>query len=100
MCFLLYAMLRELINRAEIYGTLLSLAGLVVLGVADYRINASHALGDTICLVSLVLYAFYIVWGRKNRDIPSLWLYVVPLYLTAGIATMLVLFIGNIPAVR
>ena len=94
--FLLYAMLRELINRAEIYGTLLSLAGLVVLGVADYRINASHALGDAICLVSLVLYAFYMVWGRKNRDIPSLWLYVVPLYLTAGITTMLVLFIGNI----
>jgi len=94
--FLFYAMLRELINRAEIYGTLLSLAGLVVLGIADYKINARHALGDTICLASLILYAFYIVWGRKNRDASSLWLYVVPLYLTAGIATMLVWFIGNV----
>lgn len=97
--FLFYAMLRELINRAEIYGTILSLAGLVVLGVADYQINASHALGDTICFGSLILYAFYMVWGRKNRDAPSLWLYVVPLYLTAGIATMLVWFIGNVSGV-
>jgi len=38
--FLFYAILREFINRAEIYGTILSLAGLVVLGVTDYRIDS------------------------------------------------------------
>ena len=66
--FLLYAMLRELINRAEIYGTLLSLAGLVVLGVADYRINASHALGDAICLVFVgSLCLLYGVGAQKPR---------------------------------
>ena len=93
--FLLFVMIREVINRAEIYGTLLSLTGLAVLGLADFRINARYALGDAICVGSMVLYAFYMVWGRKNRDIPSLWLYVVPLYLTAGVFTLLALFIGN-----
>ena len=93
--FLFYAILREFINRAEIYGTILSLAGLVVLGVTDYRIDSRHGAGDIICFVSLIFYAFYLVLGRKNRDIVSIWLYVVPLYLTAGITTILVLFIGN-----
>ncbi len=93
--FLLYFMIREVINRAECYGTFLSLAGVAVLGFADYRLNIKYALGDIICFVSMLFYAFYIVWGRKNRDIPSLWLYVVPLYLIAGLFTLLIYFMAQ-----
>ncbi|KKK77008.1 hypothetical protein LCGC14_2857920 [marine sediment metagenome] len=33
---------------------------------------------------SMVLLAMYMALGRKNRDFPSIWLYVVPLYFVGG----------------
>ncbi|HEY5550354.1 MAG TPA: hypothetical protein VIK52_00595 [Opitutaceae bacterium] len=32
----------------------------------------------------MLLFALYIAFGRRNRDFPTVWLYVVPVYPTAG----------------
>ena len=44
--------------------------------------------GDLVCFVSMLLFALYLALGRRNRDIPSIWLYVVPLYAIAGLACL------------
>jgi drug/metabolite transporter (DMT)-like permease len=36
-------------------------------------------------MVSMLFFCVYLVFGRRNRDFPSVWLYVVPLYLVAGL---------------
>jgi drug/metabolite transporter (DMT)-like permease len=36
----------------------------------------------------MLLYAFYLIHGRKNRDLPSIHLYVVPVYLMGGMVCL------------
>ena len=36
----------------------------------------------------MLLFALYLSLGRRNRDIPSIWLYVVPLYAMAGLVCL------------
>ena len=84
MPFILFFQLGEKLNRREIVGTLLSLAGVVWLAIGDYRFDRAHFLGDIVCFVSMLLFALYLAAARVNRDIPSVWLYIVPLYAIAA----------------
>jgi drug/metabolite transporter (DMT)-like permease len=36
----------------------------------------------------MIAAAGYVALGRRNRDFPSLWLYVVPIYLQAGLISL------------
>ncbi len=85
MPFLMWFLLRELINRREILGTLLSIFGVVLLGAADYRFNPQYALGDALSFGSMVLLALYMALGRVNRDFASVYLYIVPVFLLGGL---------------
>jgi drug/metabolite transporter (DMT)-like permease len=84
MPFLLYAQAGEVVNRREIAGTALALAGILWLGAGDFRLDRSHLAGDLLCLLAMVLFALYLVAARRNRDVPGIWLYVVPLYAMAS----------------
>jgi drug/metabolite transporter (DMT)-like permease len=42
------------------------------------------------CLVSMLLFALYLALGRRNRDFPSVWLYVIPVYGQAAAVCLLV----------
>lgn len=90
MPFLMYFVISEVINRGEIVGTVVSLTGLVILGVADYHFSPEYALGDAVCFVSMLCYAIYLAFGRKNRDFASIYLYMVPIYLIAGVMCLAV----------
>jgi drug/metabolite transporter (DMT)-like permease len=85
MPFLLYLQVGEVINRREIAGTSLALAGILWLGAGDFRLERSHLLGDLMCLLAMVLFALYLVAARRNRDVPGLWLYVVPVYAMSSV---------------
>ncbi|MCC5806407.1 MAG: DMT family transporter [Opitutales bacterium] len=85
MPFTLYFLLRERLTRPEVAGTLFALSGVVLLGVSDFRLSAQYALGDAVCFVSMLVYALYLTAARRNRDIPSVYLYVVPVYLLASV---------------
>jgi drug/metabolite transporter (DMT)-like permease len=85
MPFLMFAMAAEHITRREIVGTTLSLIGLGILGMASFKLRPEHVVGDTVCLGSMLLFALYLACGRVNRDFPSIWLYVTPVYAIAGI---------------
>jgi drug/metabolite transporter (DMT)-like permease len=85
MPFLLYFGLRERLTRGELAGTGLAMLGVLAIGVNDLQVNLTHALGDTVCFLSMLFYASYLLYGRINRDLPSIYQYVVPVYLLAGL---------------
>ena len=85
MPFFLFFLFREKLNRGEILGTFLSLLGTVILTAADFRLSDENFRGDLLSFISLVLMTYYMVLARKNRSIPTIYLYLVPLYFIAGI---------------
>jgi drug/metabolite transporter (DMT)-like permease len=89
MPFLLLLMMGERLNLTELIGTVLALAGLYLLVAEDFNLDRSHFLGDMLCLVSMLLLSLYLVYGRRNGAMASIWLYVVPLYIFGGIFCLL-----------
>jgi drug/metabolite transporter (DMT)-like permease len=90
MPFLLLVLMRESLNRGELIGTVLAVAGLAALAVADFHVSREHLAGDITCFVSMLFLAVYLALGRRNRDVPSIWLYIVPVYLVGGLVCLLV----------
>lgn len=96
MPFFLYVTTKEILNRGEIIGTGLSIAGVLLLGLVDFRFSREFFIGDLICFISMILFALYLAFGRSNRHAESIWLYLVPLYYCAGILCLSVsLFFVN-----
>ncbi len=94
MPFILFFMVREVVNRVEVAGTCIALAGVLLLGVSDYHFSPEHALGDAVCFASMVLYAVYLAFARRNRDFVSIWFYLAPVYLGAGLICLALGLIG------
>ena len=92
MPFLLYATIREKITTKEVVGTVMALGGAVWLTASDFWVSQQTLLGDVTCFVSMLFFAFYLVQARANRDFPSIWLYVVPLYAAAGLICLAMAF--------
>ena len=88
--FFLWFLAQESINRREIVGTLVTLAGVVLLTINDVIVATGSARGNWVCFVSMLLFACYLALARRNRRLPSLWLYVVPVYRTAALTCGLV----------
>jgi drug/metabolite transporter (DMT)-like permease len=87
--FFLHALVGERINRAEIVGTAIAITGVLLLTAHDALSGEGDLLGNVICFISMLLFAWYLALGRANRDFPSLWLYVVPVYLQAGVLCLI-----------
>lgn len=83
-------LLREHLTASEVAGTACAGAGTMLLFFADFNLSITYFWGDLLCFASMLFYSYYLALGRKNRRIPSLWLYVVPLYYLAGIFCFLV----------
>ena len=81
--FLLFLALREKVSRQEVVGTILALCGVLWLAADDIEVSR-RLWGDVVCFGSMLLFSVYLVQGRLNRDVPSIWLYLVPLYAIAG----------------
>jgi drug/metabolite transporter (DMT)-like permease len=85
MPFLLYFVVSEKISRLEGIGTFAAMLGVLLLGASDFHLSRAHAIGDVVCFFSMLFYAFYLVFARKNKDLPSIYVYIVPVYLIAGL---------------
>ena len=88
--FFLLWLARERINAAEIAGTVLAILGLATLSVKDALAGGGRPAGDAVCFASMLLFALYLALGRRNRDFPSIWLYVIPVYGQAALICLLV----------
>ena len=96
MPFLLAVLVRERLTRNEILATVVALCGVVFLTATDLNLAPQYFWGDVLCFVSMLFYAFYMALGRKNRHHPTVWLYLVPLYLVAGLVCFVIaLFFVN-----
>ncbi len=80
--FFLY---QEGINRREVLATVVALTGMIILSAGDFSINKEHLIGDIVCLVSMILFGFYLALGRNSAKYESIWLYLIPMYLVAGV---------------
>lgn len=94
MPFLLLALAHERVTRRELVGTGLALGGVIFLGAADFDAAPVHFLGDLVCFGSMLLYAGYLAGGRAARSLPSLFLYVVPVYFAGGLACLVAGLVG------
>lgn len=95
MPLMLLLIAREKITSGEAVGTVLALGGVAVLLYADLHHTAGSVPGDLVCFLSMNLYAVYLAFARRNRAIPSIYLYVVPLYFVAG-AVCLAVGLGRV----
>ena len=90
MPFFLVWLANEPLTRNEIVATVVALCGVAILTATDLSLSADYFAGDLICFGSMLFYAFYMALGRKNRRHPTVWLYLVPLYAVAAVASMVV----------
>ncbi|MGC9469830.1 MAG: DMT family transporter [Anaerolineae bacterium] len=90
MPFFLRWLADEALTRNEIIATLVALSGVVILTASDLNLSPTYFVGDLVCFGSMLFYALYMTLGRRNRDFPSVWLYLVPLYLVGAIVSMAV----------
>lgn len=89
MPFFLWFIVREKINRREIIGTIITLIGVLLLTAHDAIATTGSLAGNLMCFISMLFFAGYLALGRRNRNLPSLWLYVVPVYRVAALTCAL-----------
>jgi drug/metabolite transporter (DMT)-like permease len=83
--FFLWVFYKERVTRIELLGTLFALVGVLLLSGSNFRVSFQTFLGDMICLGSMLAFAVYMAYGRRNGGRIGLWLYLVPLYYMAGL---------------
>jgi drug/metabolite transporter (DMT)-like permease len=88
--FVLRAVAGDRVTRGEWIGTGFAFLGVAVMVGSDFRVDRQHAWGDLICIGSIWLCALYVAIGRRNRDFPSVWLYLLPLNVCTALTCLLV----------
>jgi drug/metabolite transporter (DMT)-like permease len=88
--FFLLALIRERLTAGEIGGVVLAVSGMALLTGSDAHVSSESMQGDLMCFGSMILYAAYLAFGRKNRHYPTVWLYLVPVYLVGGTFCLLI----------
>lgn len=91
MPFLLYFSVGERLTRGEIAGTSIAISGVLLLGWESYRLDPALLRGDLVCVGSMLLFAVYLTYARRNGDFAEIWLYIVPVYAIAGVICLALL---------
>lgn len=92
MPFLVWGLLRERINRGELIGSLIAIAGVVVLTLSKDGSGQTTTVGVLVCIFSIGLCTLYLALGRKYARGRGLLAYVVPLYSVAGTISLIAAF--------
>lgn len=75
----------ERITRGEIVGTCIAMGGVLALMGQGYRLRDGSVYGDAMCFGSMLLFCFYVCFGRYAGRGQKLWVYLVPMYGLAGV---------------
>ncbi|MFP4376258.1 MAG: DMT family transporter [Spirochaetales bacterium] len=92
----LLALTREKPRWYELVATAIALSGLLVLGIPSFQGSRATLLGDVVSFASMLFLACYLAFGRRNRQSPSLWLYVTPVYLVAGLLALITTVVAGV----
>lgn len=91
MPFFMYFLYKEQLQKHEWVATSLAMIGIIILAFSDVQISSVHFAGDALCLLSMVLFAAYLALARSNLEaVPSVWLYVVPMYAVSGLCSLVI----------
>lgn len=88
MPFLVWVLLRERITKMELLGSIVAIAGVVVLTLGKDNSGENSVGGVLTCIVSIGLCSLYLALGRKYAKGRSLLAYIVPLYCIAGVISL------------
>lgn len=88
MPFLVYFMLKERITIGEIVGSVIAMAGVVLLALTKDNTGTNTTGGIIICIVSIFFACLYLAWGRRYGRGTNLFVYIVPLYFVAGLLSL------------
>ena len=97
MPFFMLLMFQEQIRSRELIATFIAVAGMVFMAADDFSISRTHFKGDLVCLVSMILFAWYLALARTNRHVKSVWLYVVPVYFIGGLSSFIIALFFSSP---
>lgn len=97
MPFFMLLMFDERIQRRELIATCIAVVGMLLLTIDDFHVSRDYFMGDLICFISMLLFAWYLALARKNRSVASVWLYIVPVYFIAGISTLIIAMFFSSP---
>ncbi|MDQ8187961.1 DMT family transporter [Pelagicoccus sp. SDUM812002] len=89
MPLLAFFLIKEKVTRREILGTAVALVGVAILSANAFSINPDYLMGNFVCFASMITFAAYLAFGRINKDFPSIWLYMVPIYIIASVVCFL-----------
>ena len=96
-----FLFLGERLSRRVTFAILAAVAGSILLGIADSDshppIGGSPMFGNALALLAAVLWAFYLLIGRVVRRRVDWLPYVFPLYVAAGITTLVFAFGSGVP---
>jgi drug/metabolite transporter (DMT)-like permease len=85
MPIVVFLLLRELPSAREVLASMIGVSGVVAMGaMASHHGGVGEVRGDIFCALSLLALAIYLVLARRLRR-GSLWLYLAPLYGSAGV---------------
>jgi drug/metabolite transporter (DMT)-like permease len=88
-----FLFLGERLNRRTTIAIFVAVGGSIVLGLADSQshppIDGNPMLGNALALLAAIVWAFYLLIGRVVRRRVDWLPYVFPLYVVAGITTLL-----------
>lgn len=90
-------MFSEHITRREVIATALALLAMFILSANDFNLDPKHFQGDMVCFVSMILFGLYLALGRNSGRHQSIWLYMVPLYLVAGLICLPIALLYSSP---
>lgn len=97
MPFLVFILLKERINRGEILGSIIAIAGVVLLSMSKDATGQNTTFGILMCVGSMSLCALYLALGRKFGRGRHIFAYIVPLYWIAGVLCLLIALLRNEP---
>ncbi len=84
----------------ELLATIIAIGGLLVLSVPSFRGSRETLLGDLVSFGSMLFLAVYLALARRNQQGTSIWLYVTPLYLVAGLVALVAAMILGAPLLQ
>lgn len=98
----LWLLVKEKARFSEILATLIAMSGLLLMMVDDLNMDASYLRGDVLALAAMGMLTVYLVLAKHHKRLPSIWLYVVPVYAVAGVMCLPVAVVmhGAPPAIN
>ena len=88
MPFMLWIVYRASTTKREKISTGIAMAGLLILFYTDLNLSTTYLYGDIMCFFGMIFLTAYLCLGRKFAGLPSIFLYIFPLYLVTGLLAL------------